>query len=109
LLFIIIVEGSRGAIREAKTTKVISRVKVGRDLSLTHLLFVDDVFLFLKGVVSEARKLNEIMDLYSNVASMDVNIMKSAIYFSSLTEEIEIKVSDICPLSVMVSLMVLNT
>jgi hypothetical protein len=69
LLFLIIVEELRKTILEAKIIGEILRVKVGRDLSLTHLLFLDDVLLFLKGYAREEIKFKEIMDLYNTTTT----------------------------------------
>jgi hypothetical protein len=40
---------------EDKITRAIFEVKVGRDLSLKHLLQVDDVLLFLKELVKDTK------------------------------------------------------
>jgi uncharacterized membrane protein len=54
-LFLIIVEGLHKAILKTKITRVIYGVEVRRNISLLYLLFVDDVLLFIKGYVREAR------------------------------------------------------
>jgi hypothetical protein len=65
LLFLIIAEGLSRAILEAKRVRAITGVNMGRALSLSHLLFVDDALLFSNVTIWEANKLQEILDLYS--------------------------------------------
>jgi hypothetical protein len=50
LLFLIITKRLNNIIKEIKISKVLLGVKVGRYLTLSNLLFVDDIILFLKGV-----------------------------------------------------------
>jgi hypothetical protein len=48
LLFLLIVEGISRTIIEAKHRSIVQGIKIGSVL-LTHLLFVDDIMLFLNG------------------------------------------------------------
>lgn len=97
MLFLIITEELSRATLEAKITGATARIKVGKDISLSHLLFVDDILLFLKGSLREAKKVKEIMDLYSTATGMKVNVMKSIISFSGVNDETEKKVLQIFP------------
>lgn len=51
--------------------------------SVTHLLFVDDSFLFFKASLAEANSIKELLDSYAGFSGQAVNYKKSAIFFSS--------------------------
>lgn len=54
-----------GLIRRAEEEGSISGLKIKRRcISISHLLFVDDVLLFLKPEEREARKLLDVLDVY---------------------------------------------
>lgn len=48
-------------------------------LSLTHLLFVDDVLIFYNGLRGDAEKLHSILDLFSRATGMLINSSKSTL------------------------------
>jgi hypothetical protein len=49
LLFLIDVEGLSRAILDARILGIITSIRIGTLVCLTHLLFVDDVLLFING------------------------------------------------------------
>ena len=53
LLFILIIEILRLLISNAQIRGDITHVNVSQSLFLTHLLFIDDVILFVLGIVEE--------------------------------------------------------
>ena len=58
-------------------------------MSLTHLLFVDDVLLFIGGTRREAETLRDILLLFSKATGMQINDQKSLLTTFLLTEEDE--------------------
>jgi hypothetical protein len=56
LLFLFVVESLSRATMEAKRSESITGVRIGRSLSLTHLLFVDDVLSFSNGSARKQEK-----------------------------------------------------
>jgi hypothetical protein len=62
-------------------------IKISQNLSLTHLLFVDDVLLFSGGTRREAETLKDILLLFSKATGMQINDRKSSITTSLLSEE----------------------
>jgi hypothetical protein len=85
----LVVEGLRRAIREAKRIGVITGVKIGRFCTLPHLLFVNDVLLFINGSFRESSKFKEILALYGKAIGMEINFQKLSISFNSLEAEDE--------------------
>jgi hypothetical protein len=73
LLFLLVVEGLSRALTQGKTTGELSGIKVSQKLSLTHLLFVDDVLLFSGGSRKEAENLRDINSLFSKATGMQIN------------------------------------
>jgi hypothetical protein len=63
-LFLIIIEGTGISILKAKRVGAIVGVKVGRDMSLTHQLFVDEIILCFNGSMREVIKFKNLMDMY---------------------------------------------
>lgn len=60
-------------------------VKIGESLFLS-LLFMDDVLLFLEGLVREARKMCDILDTYCLASSMALNLVKSSTVLSGVNK-----------------------
>jgi len=85
--FLMVAKGLRRAVKECKREGDIGGIEVGSSLHLTHLLFVDDVILFAMCILREAKKYNEMLDLYCKAIGMEVNINNSNILFNSLAKE----------------------
>jgi hypothetical protein len=63
LLFLFVVKDLSRVIKEAKRQGIITGIKIGKIVALTHLLFVDHVLLFSNGSPREARRLEEILEI----------------------------------------------
>lgn len=50
--------------------------------TISHLLFVDDSFIFLLGTINEVNTIKEILSSYENVSRQSINYQKLEIYFS---------------------------
>lgn len=59
-------------------------MNLGRDLSIPHLLFVDDILLFRFGSLIQIQLVKETMDLFITTTYVMVSLEKSAIYFSHI-------------------------
>lgn len=55
-LFLLVAEGLSKMITSSKREGSIKEIKKGKSLSLSHMLFVDDIILFGLGTQREARK-----------------------------------------------------
>ena len=74
MLFILVIEGLSLLIEEEKKQGKIKGIKISACLSLTHLLFVDDVILFGFGSVEEWKAFKEILDIFCEASGMSINI-----------------------------------
>ena len=88
LLFILVIEGLSLLIEEAKRQGKIKGIKISARLSLTHLLFVDDVILFGFGSLEEWRAFKNILDIFCEASGMSININKSSFLHNDLDEDI---------------------
>ena len=75
----LVVEGLNKAIIKTKNLGTLKGIRMGRDLIITHLLFVIDILFLCNGIKRDAYKLKEIMDLYWLATKMIVNMGKYTI------------------------------
>jgi hypothetical protein len=73
LLFLLVAEGLNRALTQGNTTGELSGIKITHNMSLTHLLFVDIVFLFSGGSRRKAETLRDIISLFSKAIGMQIN------------------------------------
>ena len=79
LLFLLVAEGLSRAIDDARRNGSFNGIRISPNLHLTHLLFVDDVLIFCSGSRRDAESLKSILNLFSKVTGMEINIKKSTI------------------------------
>lgn len=85
--FILCIKGLSSLIKKHKRKGDIYGVKVCRgSLILTHLLFVDNCFLFCKADEQDANSLNEVFHIYGKASSLMINYHKLEIFFSASTQ-----------------------
>jgi hypothetical protein len=89
LLFLLVAEDLSRSLTQAKNASVFTRIKITPSLSLTHLLFVDDVLIFSGGYKREAETLRNILSIFSKATGMLINDKKSSLTTFLLTEEEE--------------------
>jgi hypothetical protein len=76
-IFIICAEGLSSLIKKSEAREEFHGIKVCRGaLLLTHLLFVDDCFLFCRADGNECIKLKEILKTYEEVSGQAINLRK---------------------------------
>jgi hypothetical protein len=74
---------------------------MGRNISLSHLLFVDNALLFGVGPIRESIYIKENLTLYYEAMGMEVNMHKSFVSFSGLFDKQKIVVIQILPFQVL--------
>ena len=50
-------------------------------LSVSHIIFADDVMIFLRAAMRNAQRLKLILDQFTSLSGMNINYSKSAIFF----------------------------
>ena len=61
-------------------------ISFGNDISLSHVLFVDDIVMVTDGSEQYLSSLYEILLVYCKASGMQINEKKSALYYSGLDE-----------------------
>lgn len=79
LLFLLIMEGLSHLILEERWLGHLQGINITNNFTLTHLLFVDGVLIFLSGSIGDLKDLYSIMLLFSSSTSMECNDWKSTI------------------------------
>ena len=77
LLFLLIIEGLSRLISKEKEDGNLKGIKFGSKLSISHLLFVDDVMIFDIGSVQEWSCYNDLIQLFCMVTGMAINLNES--------------------------------
>jgi len=82
-LFIIFAEGLSSLIRDAEACGALTGTKIFRRAPpVSHLLFVDDCFLFFRAEEGEATVMKNILSLYETASRQAISLPKSEIYCS---------------------------
>lgn len=79
LLFLIVMECLRRLIYHEKQNGILSGLKITDQCFLTHLLFVDDVLIFLNGIIRDSVALDKILATFYRASGMMENHAKSTI------------------------------
>lgn len=81
-LFIIVVEGLGRYIKKEVREKKLKGIQLwGNNLPITHQKFLDDIILFGKASLREARRIKAILDLFMSASGTQINNGKSCTYF----------------------------
>eukprot|EP00253_Pinus_taeda_P004952 PITA_04952 len=82
LLFLLVMEGLSRLIISATRNGTIRGLKISEECFITHLLFVDDVFILLDRSTRDTTTFSHILSLFSKETGMEVNKGKSTITLS---------------------------
>ena len=86
LLFILVIEGLSLLNEDARKHGKVKGIKISKELSLTHLLFVDDVILFGIGTFEEWIALKVLLDIFCEASGMLINSEKSCFLFNNIDD-----------------------
>ena len=86
LLFLIVVEGLGRALLSAKASSDFHGISFGNDITLTHVLFVDDIVMVFDDSEQSLSSLYEIMQTFCKDFGMLINVDKSALLYSRLDD-----------------------
>jgi len=79
LLFLLIMEGLSRIITSARDRNQLTGIKITEIFYLTHLLFVDDILIFLNGSIGDTTTLQNLFMLFQQATGMMINDSKSTI------------------------------
>lgn len=88
LLFILAIDGLSRMIQEAKADRRIKGVRVSRALSITHLLFVDDIMLFGVASLCEWSIYKDIFETFCLASWMSISLGKSSFLYIKVQDHI---------------------
>ena len=86
LLFLIVVEGLSRELLSAKECGIFHGISFGNDISISHVLFVDDIVTVSDGSEQSLSTLYEILLIFCNATRMLINGDKSTILHVGLDE-----------------------
>eukprot|EP00253_Pinus_taeda_P003262 PITA_03262 len=79
LLFLLIMDDLSRLISSAKDRNIFNGIHISENFYLTHLLFVDDILIFLNGCIGDTTSLQNIFSLFQQATGMQINESKSSI------------------------------
>jgi hypothetical protein len=96
-LFIICAEGLSSLIRDAEERDVIPGTIICRGAPpVSHLLFVDDCFLFFKAEESQAHIIKNILNIYEAASGQVISLPKSEVFYSrNVTDALKDSITNI--------------
>ena len=97
LLFILVIEGLSLLINDARVNGLIRGIKISPSLTLTHLLFVDDVILLGTGTLLEWMAFDVILGTFCKASGMCINMEKSVFLFNNVDTDILHDISRFMP------------
>ena len=62
-------------------------MKIYSQISITHILFIDDVIICGDGKYSEWRSYNSILRLFNKTTGMQINILKFVVLENNLSQD----------------------
>ena len=90
-LFIISAEVFSNLLVRVEDRQLIHGLNFSREISVTHLLFVDDSLIFIRASSSDCRELKNFFDCYTAASGQIFNYEKSSMLFSSSTSQREVE------------------
>ena len=73
---------------------IIEVIKIVGTVSITHLLFVDDVLLFGQETITEWRSFKEIVTMFCDALGLEVSVDKSCFIYACDDEDLRLQISD---------------
>lgn len=97
LLFLLAAEGLSRLILKAKHSGLFTGLEVAVNLFISHLLFVDDILIFLNGNLNEVKVLKDLIDLFLKATGLQINPRKSHFILEGFNRQETNAITDIMP------------
>jgi len=76
-------------------------VKICDSMTISHLLFVGDIFIFGHGSLTGLRSIREILNLYCKATGLEINMRKSSLLLSGVSENVKAQIEILYTMNVM--------
>ena len=86
LLFILVIEGLSLLIKDARNNGLIRGIRISPSLTLSHLLFVDDVILMGSGTLQDWLAFEVLLDTFCKASGMRINSDKSCMLYHNFDD-----------------------
>ena len=93
LLFILIIESLSRIVMNAQHKGHIKGFQYSSNMSITHLLFIDDVILFSIGTINEWIAYKDALDFFCLVTGMTVSLEKSSFLYQNVDADTRIQIA----------------
>ena len=97
LLFILVIEGLSLLIVDARDHGLIKGIKITSSLTLTHLLFIDDVILLGSGTLSDWMAFEVILSTFCKASGMIISVDKSCFLYNNVDVDIKLDIARVMP------------
>jgi len=87
ILFLLVMEGLSRLLDSEKRAGRLRGLEITNPFLLNHLLFVDDILIFLNGDIQDIITLRESLKLFSAATGMEINREKSIVSFSECSQQ----------------------
>ncbi|KAL8116202.1 hypothetical protein AgCh_022629 [Apium graveolens] len=82
-LFLICIEGFPSILKKYECQAMLGGIRVARGApSITHMLFVDDSYIFCKADTKEASRVVSLLQMFEKASGQKINEQKSSVFFS---------------------------
>ena len=88
-LFILTTEAFSSLLQQAEQQRLIHGLSFGKELKISHLLFVDDSLVFTRTSVIDCQNLKRIFDCYSAASGQLFNFEKSSMFLSGNIQDVQ--------------------
>jgi len=78
LLFILVMEGLRLALKRIQVEGTLTHIKVSRLIRILHLLFFDDILIMTKASILEWMEIKKLLSSFYNVIGLMINAHKKS-------------------------------
>jgi hypothetical protein len=78
-IFLLVVDGLRKLISQARGRNRIKILNVAMDITLTHLLLTNDIIIFGACMIQEEKVWSEVIDSFCSATWMQISVTKSVI------------------------------
>jgi hypothetical protein len=80
-------EGLGLLLKKSQAEGVISGLKIASYTFILHLLFVDDILILSKAILTEWRVIDKLLTLFCKASGLAVNLSKSTAHYSGLSDQ----------------------